>query len=123
IFGQPDREVRFALDRLNEMEGAHLAAVGGTAADRVRRRGDELRIVRMAIAQREEQRLGGSERKLHAFEAARRDRADRQEAEADASLLPAVGDEPGNGAVALGERRPENAVGSERNQARMELAD
>ena len=48
-----------------------------------------------------------------------------QEAEADAALLLAVGDEAGEPRrrVARGERRPEDAVGNEREQVGVHLAD
>ena len=62
-------------------------------------------------------------RLLDALIAARRLCARRQEAEANAALLLAIGDQARRPGIACCQRRPENAVGDEAQQHRMHLAD
>ena len=83
-----------------EVKRAHLAAVVGAAAHHVRRGRQQLHVAGRSVAQREEDGLRPGNRPLDALEAARRLRARRQEAEAHAALLLAIGDQPGGPGIA-----------------------
>ena len=126
---EADPQIGFTQGREHEMESTHFASVVGALADGAVGRGKQLGVAGVAVAQRVEERLRPAIGLLHALEIAgqmavwgtklKRTQPCCLRMDQSAALhrggVPAL--------IGSGERGPEDAVGNQREQRRVDLAD